>query len=141
VIGEEKANELRTLRETGTSPEILEEKTNADIAVLEFALINRFYHALESADSKKEAASKISKQCCVWLPDVTSDEKRTQLETFHHTDHAECKKRVAEYKARLLPQERQTAMAKYWDFCEHVWYIIYIKKRIKRNDNLNIMIT
>lgn len=84
------------------------------------AMINHFYHALEPAEAKKEAASKISKQCYAWLPDVTSDEERTQLEAFHHTDHAECKKRVAEYKARL-PQERQTAMGKYWDFCEHVW--------------------
>jgi hypothetical protein len=35
VIGEEKANELRTLRETGASPEKLEEKANAAIAAME----------------------------------------------------------------------------------------------------------
>ncbi|KHN85858.1 DVA-1 polyprotein [Toxocara canis] len=84
------------------------------------AKLMNFLKELEE-DEQKKAAEKTKQSCYAWLHDVATKEERDELEQLHHQDHAACKKKVREYVQRLSP-EKQAAVNRDLDICEHIWY-------------------
>lgn len=73
-------------------------------------------------DAKNAAAKLIVAQCYDWLPDVTTEKERKEIDKLHEAGkHNKCKILISKFMEKL-PEEKQVQLHKYWNFCENVLY-------------------
>uniref|UniRef100_A0A0R3S6A6 DUF148 domain-containing protein n=1 Tax=Elaeophora elaphi TaxID=1147741 RepID=A0A0R3S6A6_9BILA len=104
----EQKEEIKQMKASGESLQAIKEKLLSYIETME-------------SDKQLHTIEKTKQSCYAWLESVTSAEERAELENLHHIDHSACKRKVRQYIKRLSP-EKQEAVNKDLEVCEHIWY-------------------
>ncbi|VBB34084.1 unnamed protein product, partial [Acanthocheilonema viteae] len=107
LTSEQKA-EIRQMKENNESLPAIKQKLLSYIEAM-------------TSDKQLHTIEKTKQSCYAWLKNVTSIEERAELENLHHTDHSACKQKIREYIKRLS-LEKQEAVNKDLEICEHIWY-------------------